>query len=316
MAGERTQGAQRGWSARALAGLYRLLGGRSEEVPLEGGRLLLRRVGSGEGALWVLVHGLANTSIAWLPLTLTLRRRRQLALPELTELGGSDATGGALGIDEGAAALEAWLDRRRANGDRSPVFLVGVSLGGWIACRLALRRPDLVQALALVNAAGYRDQDWDAIAALIRPRHRGDIARLASAMFLRHRSAIRWLEPALLRVFTRPAVRRVLEGIREEQTLGEQDLSGLGVPTLLIWGDRDGLFQIDAGKRMAERIPGSTFVTLSSASHSVTWERPAALAAHLEEFAERHLQGGLGTRDPGATLPTGKGIQWDSPPTT
>jgi 3-oxoadipate enol-lactonase len=267
------------------------MGGSAEEVQLDGARLLVRRVGSGPGPLWVLVHGLANTSIAWLPLTLTLRRRRRLALPELTELGGSEVPGGAFGIDEGVAALESWLERRRAEGDDSPVFLIGVSLGGWIACRLALRRPDLVQTLALVNAAGYREQDWDAIAALIRPQNRAEIRRLADAMFLRRRQAIGWLEPALLRVFTRPPVRGVLEGIREEQALEDHDLARLAVPTLLVWGDRDGLFRVDVGKRMAERIPGANFVTLSGAAHAVTWERPGALAAQLEEFVDRHSQG-------------------------
>lgn len=272
---------------RALSLLYRLLAGRSESFDHAGGTLTLRHVGpSAPGPRWLLLHGLANTSIAWLPISVALRRQRPLTLPELTSLGGSRCPDGALDVQQATTALGEWLDR--GQGDRpGRVLLVGISLGGWVAARLAAQRPEQVAGLVLVNAAGYRDQDWQRIQQLIDIQAADQTPALTEALFLRRRALLRLLRPALYRVFTQPSVKGVLSRLREEHALSDEFLASIRVPTLLLWGAQDGLFPLAVGHRMAAAIPGASLQVLSGAAHAVTWERPRAVTRAIQEFADR-----------------------------
>jgi pimeloyl-ACP methyl ester carboxylesterase len=268
---------------RALSTLYASLGGRTERLEHPRGTLTLRHLGTrtGDGIPWLLIHGLANTSIAWLPVAAAVRRRHRIALPELTDLGGSVSPHGALDVEESVEALSHWLERSGIGS----VFVVGISLGGWVAARLALAQPQRVAGLALVNAAGYRDQDWERIQGLIDIRDPAGTAGLLDAMFLRRRRLLRWVEGPMYRVFTQPSVKGVLSRLREEQALTDADLSRLTMPTLLLWGVLDGLFPVEVGHRMAAAIPGARLEVISGAAHAVTWERPRVVTGALESFA-------------------------------
>ena len=68
------------------------------------------------------------------------------------DYSGTGSSGGR--FEDGT--LDAWLEEALAALDRlteGPVILVGSSMGGWIALRLALLRPDRVQALVGIAAA-------------------------------------------------------------------------------------------------------------------------------------------------------------------
>lgn len=268
---------------RALTALYRLLGGRSEAFEHAGGSLTLRHVGPTAQPRWLLLHGLANTSIAWLPVSLALRSRRDITLPELTALGGSRCADGALDVDQATSALGEWLDRSPTE----KVLLVGISLGGWVAARLAAERPNQVAGLVLVNAAGYRNQDWQRVQALIDLQGREQTPALVEALFLRRRALLQMVGPALYRVFTQTSVKGILSRLREEHALTDEFLATIRVPTLLLWGSNDGLFPVAVGHRMAAAIPDARLHVISGAAHALTWERPRAVIRALEEFADR-----------------------------
>ncbi len=80
------------------------------------------------------------------------------------DYSGTGSSGGR--FEDGT--LDAWLEEALAALDRlteGPVILVGSSMGGWIALRLALLRPDRVQALVGIAVApdftnwGFADAD-------------------------------------------------------------------------------------------------------------------------------------------------------------
>ena len=66
------------------------------------------------------------------------------------------------------------LLRRELAGE--PATVVGLSLGGWLAVRLALAEPSLVSRLILIDAGGYREQDWEAIRELVTVESEEDVA--------------------------------------------------------------------------------------------------------------------------------------------
>ncbi len=112
---------------------------------IEGRRLAWRRVG--EGPPLLLVNGYAATSEDWDPgFVEALASSFEAICPDNRGVGGSEPGNGELTIDCMAGDLEAVLDALEI--DRAVV--VGWSMGGFVAQRLALRAPERVAALALL----------------------------------------------------------------------------------------------------------------------------------------------------------------------
>ena len=101
----------------------------------------LRYLVCGEGEPLVLVHGLGGAASNWLALAPLLLPGRRLLVPELPGHGGSEPL-------PAAPNLNAYADRLAALAEREgffPAAVVGHSLGGAIALRLAIRRPETRQ---------------------------------------------------------------------------------------------------------------------------------------------------------------------------
>jgi non-heme chloroperoxidase len=62
------------------------------------------------------------------------------------------------------------------------------------------------------------------------------------------------------------------------------DLGRIAVPTLLVWGDRDGLLPPEEQQRLAAAIPGARSQVYPETGHSPHWERPERFAADLDAF--------------------------------
>src|SRR5215208_414033 len=123
---------------------------RLEERFVEAKGVRMRYLVGGEGPPLVLVHGLAGAAANWLELTGRLGRRHRLIVPELPGHGGSAPL-------PAAPSVNAYADRVRlvaAHEDALPAAVVGHSMGGLVALRLALRHPDDVRAVVLAASAG------------------------------------------------------------------------------------------------------------------------------------------------------------------
>ena len=120
--------------------------GRNGTIEVEGRRLAWRSVGGGEPLL--LVNGYAATGQDWDPGFLVgLGRGFEAICPDNRGVGLSDLGRGELTIDGMASDLEALLDALEI--ERLPV--VGWSMGGYVAQRLARRAPGRVAALGLIS---------------------------------------------------------------------------------------------------------------------------------------------------------------------
>jgi len=62
------------------------------------------------------------------------------------------------------------------------------------------------------------------------------------------------------------------------------DLRRIAAPTLLVWGDRDGLLPREEQKRLAAAIPGARSRVYPETGHNPHWERPERFAADLDAF--------------------------------
>lgn len=277
------------------AGTRLLLASRgvtTERVELDDASLVVHRAGPPDGEPWVLLHGLGATGATWLPLVSELARDCRLVLPELSPLGGSRLPAGPLTVGAGARLVARFIERELPG---RPVTLAGTSLGGWLAVRLALARPELVSRLLLLNAAGFRDQDWERIQRLVSVETYRDTDELFRALFREIPWWLRFARYGLYRAYTSEVVREMLAGLRAEDAYGIEELAELAQPAGLLWGEHDGLFLAEAGARMAAAMPAARFYLLPGCSHAPQWEHPAELLAAVRRFRAEVLPAAVAT---------------------
>lgn len=250
----------------------------------------------GEGPPLILVHGLGGAASNWTELAPLLVRTHRLLVPELPGHGGSTPLPGVSG-------LEPFADRVASVAEREgmlPAPVVGHSLGGMVVLRLALRRPDAVQALVLASGAGLSiGSVWGrqllSIFTAVRP------GRIAA----RYRSLVR--RSALLRrlVFGFVSVAdpvgltdEAIEGFLAGQLLhtdvdsawqalrrddSRQELEGIACPVLVLWGADDVQLPLRDAFEYTRRLHARLRV-IPGCGHLLIGERPEPCADAIETF--------------------------------
>jgi pimeloyl-ACP methyl ester carboxylesterase len=259
----------------------RALGARRFRFGHGAHNLAVHTLGPAGGEPWVLLHGMGATALSWAPAFSGLKRDCRILVPELAELGGTRHPRGALSIDESVEAVAALIEHEFPG---RTVTIAGASLGGWIAVRLALTRPDLVARLVLVVAGGYRDQDWESIRRRVTVETLEDVTKMYEALFVHPPWALRLTRWPFLKTYSSRSVRSVLATIHPQQGFGDEELHAIAVPTAVIWGQHDGIFAAAVGERIARALPHSRFYLIPDAGHSVQWERPREFAEALADF--------------------------------
>lgn len=259
----------------------------------------LRYLVAGEGGALVLVHGLGGAAANWLALAPLLLPGRRLIVPELPGHGGSSPLPAAPSLSPYADRLGLLLEHEGA----APAAVVGHSLGGAIALRLAIRRPEAVGALVLAGAAGISSTTRSAHYALtitgilkpgrkIAPHRR----RVASSALLKRLVFGRWgasdppaLSPELVEAFlTGPA--RHTDTVSAAKALVRDDvrpeLEHVRCPVLVLWGARDNQLPVDDAFEYARRLRAPLRV-IADCGHLLIGERPAACADAIAHFLSR-----------------------------
>jgi len=265
----------------ALGLFLSLIGARRHRLDEGPVSLVYYSLGPAGGEPWVLLHGLGAVAATWLPVMRALRRGCRVLVPELSALGGTRAPRAGLGVMRGAWAVARLIEKELGG---RPATVAGISLGGWTAVRLALRRPDLVSRLLLIDAGGYRNQDWAKIQGLIRVHDLAGVDRLYGALFGRVPWVMRVSRDGFLRTYTSPSVTEILEDLDEGDAFGDEELARLRMPTGLIWGEKDGLFTVEIARAMAAVLPQVHLEVIPDCGHAVHVECSGRLVAAIERF--------------------------------
>ncbi len=189
------------------------------------------------------------------------------------------------------------------------VAVLGQSMGGWTALRLALDRPDLVDALVLVNPQGIHlpaDGDQPEIAPApgpaVRAKHLPALTE-PSERTVRARVAGLVADPARiddevvairLALYRRPrtnaSLRAVIDAYMagpgspvQEHRVTPAQLGTIDRPVQLIWGEQN-MVPPAGGRRMAALIPGAAFHEIPDAGHWAHFEAPAEHDAVVAAF--------------------------------
>ena len=232
----------------------------------------------------LLVHGLGDSLAGWAQVIGPLARSRRVHLIDLPGHGLSDRP-----PDWRFETLVEAV-RHYAAGLHAPE-VVGHSLGGWIALRLARSLP--LQGLQLINPGGARlDRAlWAPFRELVSARDRRGVESYLEAAFHRPPLALRLFPGEMIRAMGSDTAQGILGAVTEQDFLQEAELAALRMPVRLIWGASDRLLPAGTLDFFRRGIPAADYVELAGTGHLPHLESPRALARALLRPLEQDSQG-------------------------
>jgi pimeloyl-ACP methyl ester carboxylesterase len=243
----------------------------------------------GDGPPVLLLHAALHDGSDYAPVHDALSEGRRVVSVDWPGHGDSPALGEPMGAPElGDLAVE-FVDAL----DLTNVVIIGNSVGGYAACRIALERPYRVSGVVLVNTGGFTPHT---------PFSRAFCATMGRP------AVARSVFPLFTRAYMRPktdddqrivgnvvARARTREGARTAAALWRSfsqpahDLrkaaKSISAPVLITWGTRDFTAPESWGRVVAEAIPDSRFITLPT-GHVVFSSDPGGWLREVLPFVE------------------------------
>ena len=264
-------------------------------VEVEGIRLHVRDSGPKDAPALLLLHGFGASLHTWEPWAQALDASYRVIRIDLPGSGltGADPTNDYTDA-RAVRLLVALLDRL----DVPRASVIGNSVGGRIAWKLAALHPDRIEKLVLISPDGFASPGFayhvrtevPAVLGLMRyalpkgmlrmnlaPAY-GDPARIEDATLTRYHDLMR-----------APGVRTAMLA-RLDQTILEPPEPWLGkiaAPTLLLWGELDAMIPIANAQDYLSAIPNVALVSLPGLGHVPFEEAPAPALAPVVAFLSR-----------------------------
>jgi len=284
-------------------------------VQLHGHRVVYRIGGEDPASkrpVLLLIHGMAGSSVTWREVMPALTQRYTVVAPDLPGHGESDKPRQDYSLGAHANALRDLLAAIGIDG----ATVVGQSLGGGVAMQLAYQHPRHCERLVLVSSGGLGQEVSWILRALTFPgveflmpilfpsfvRDAGNaISRSLRGLGLRApRLEEEWRGyVSLTDSETRAAFLRTLRAVVDMggQAVSAHDrlyLSSL-LPTLIVWGERDGIIPVAHAHEAHQAMPGSQLVLFEESGHFPHVEEPQrfieALTGFVETTEATHLDG-------------------------
>jgi pimeloyl-ACP methyl ester carboxylesterase len=272
---------------------------RGEFLDLSGARLYYYAAGTrGAGVPVIFVHGFPTSSHLWSDVVPLMPSGHRLVVIDLLGYGRSDRPERRpVDVRSHAERVVELLDELRIR----RACIVGHGIGGGIAQSVAIRHPDRVSHLCLIDSVAF--DRWPTLR-----------ARAARATL----PVTRLLPPAALLV----AVRRTLERgyadplravhsieqylrpfltnegrdaliahiraltSRETRKLGRQ-LKKIAIPTAIFWGENDRSLPLEIGRTLQRSIAGATLEVLPGRRHFTPEEAPRQIADGIAALLAR-----------------------------
>jgi non-heme chloroperoxidase len=253
-----------------------------------GVRLPYFEQGDERGTPVIFLHGYPDSWFAVSPMLPYLPLSLRVIAP--TQRGWGDASRPESGymMDDYATDVIAFMD---ALGIEKAV-IVGHSMGSLITQRVAIRQPERVLGLLLIGSVStFRDHpDLLEVQQYLQssddPIDPEFVSEFQGGMFV-HEAAPGLVDSLIAESLKGPAKtwKAAMRGILSFDSSAE--LSRITAPTVIIWGDQDGLCSRAEQEILLAGIPNSRLSVYRGEGHVVNWEKPEAVAAELVDLVNR-----------------------------
>ena len=256
----------------------------TEEIVSVGGtELQIARAGSGPPL--IIFHDEMGQH-AWLHYQYALAEQFEVSIPSHPGYGKSPCLDWIMTMRDMASwYLQAFdeLGIRDAN-------IIGFSLGGWLAATIAALSPHFFRKMVLVGAAGIKPPE-------------GEIFMETASEYIKLTVA----DPRAVEEFSAvcpptpsPEVAEAWEVAREQSIrlswrpyMHDPALPHLlrraaSIPTLIVWGERDGIVPVSAGHAYRNAIPGSELAIIEGSGHRPELEAPDRFLSLVLDFLKDH----------------------------
>lgn len=259
-------------------------------------------IGAGDGPAVLLVHGLGGSWSVWLENVLSYAQDHRVIAVDLPGFGDSPAPVGSCSY---AAYAETLAGLCRHLGLTS-VVAVGNSFGGWVSAELALRNPDLVHGLVLIDAVGVVPTRGERLKVVNVMRTAGRFApvgmryrkRILNSPGMRRRSfgfivaRADLLPPDLAVVLMPERPSPVFQQVISEAVQGWSQewcdlVAKLDVPALVVWGALDKQLPLRHAHLWHRMLVDSELVVVPGAGHMPMLESPRVVNDAVRRLLHR-----------------------------
>ncbi|MEZ4435868.1 MAG: alpha/beta hydrolase [bacterium] len=241
----------------------------------------------------VLVHGFLMDHRMFAPIVAALEDEFRVIAYDTRGFGQSGWDGKPFDLYDEVADCVALLDHLGVE----QAVIGGMSRGGYIALRLALRHPERVRALVLISTRASADEE--PVRALYRQtrdawRDHGPIDPIIDGLaggILGPQETVGELwktwQPAW-RSYDPQAIAAGMDAMIERDEL-EDRLGEIPHPALVIHGDADVGVPVETGIQLADKLPGARgLLRYPDGHHSVALTHAAAIIPPLRDFLRAH----------------------------
>jgi non-heme chloroperoxidase len=243
--------------------------------------------GNANGPTVILLHGYSDSWVSYTRVLPLIDKKYHVYVPDLRGHGDSDRPASGYTFPDFAGDIIAFMD---AKGIKKAT-IVGHSMGSFVAQHVATMAPERVEKVVLVGSApavsnGEVAQLQVEVKALTDPVPLKFVTEFQKSVVTR---AVpdEFMDRVIKESLKLPARvwRDTMAGmVAQNSTVA---LSNIKAPTLIIWGDRETVFQKRADQEvLLKAIPDAKLKVYEGTGHCPNWEEPARFVRDLQQFME------------------------------
>lgn len=247
------------------------------------------------------IHGLGSSADRWLDIPDALSLYFHTVAIDLPGFGGSDKPSDMnYTIEAFSDIVREFIDKikiteeDRGNNKARTTTLVGHSLGGYVASRIAATdNSNFLNKLVLVDSSGNLEEPTplldEYLDAAINPS-KEKVRKVFEQMVANPLLVSDVLVHGFIDRINRPGSKYAFESSLRNSAntqIGINNLNRIsekGIPTLILWGMHDKVIPTQHSQIFKEAIKGSTVTLIPNTGHAPFTEKPALVCEYLHKF--------------------------------
>ena len=248
----------------------------------------------GQGETIVFIHGFGAEKDYWTPMSKYLKEYH-VVIPDLPGSGESEK------LDNMSFDIEAQADRidlfvRKLN--LGKIFIAGNSMGGHIAGIYAVKYPDNISGLILINNAGINSPEKSDLMKNLEqgknPLILNSVEDFDNLLYFGYYK--KPYIPSPIKTYlaeeglkNKPNNEKVWKDMMGKPMMLEDHLVELSMPVLIIWGANDRIIDVSCVGVMENKLKKSKTHIIENCGHAPMLERPEETAGYIKDFIEKDI---------------------------